>query len=74
MGFRWSAQEEARSLGLAGWIRNEDDGSVSGLVQGESPAVEKFAAWLGRGTRSARVDRVDLTDAPASGLRNFSVR
>jgi len=74
VGFRWSAQEEARRLGLAGWVQNEDAGSVSGFVQGEETAVNQFAAWLHRGPRSAQVESVSLDAAPVNGMRIFTVR
>lgn len=35
VGFRYRAQYAAQSLGLTGWVRNEDDGSVTLEVQGE---------------------------------------
>lgn len=74
VGFRWSAQEEARRLRLAGWVRNEDDGSVTGLVQGDSGAVEDFRLWLGRGPRSARVTAVEWTPTAPTGLRDYTAR
>ena len=74
VGFRWAAQEEARRLRLAGWVQNEDAGSVTGFVQGDEMAVIQFAAWLRQGTRSARVDSVELDDAPPNGMRIFTVR
>ena len=74
VGFRWSAQEEAHRLGLAGWVRNDDDGAVSGFIQGASVALEAYRHWLLRGPRSARVDSVDWTETPPTGLRIFIVR
>lgn len=74
VGFRWSAQEEARCLGLAGWVRNDDDGSVTGLVQGTLAALESYRKWLGRGPRSARVSEVQWDEAAVTGLRVFTVR
>ena len=74
VGFRWAAQEEARRLGLGGWVQNEDQGSVTGFVQGDEAAVAQFAAWLRRGPRSARVENVELDDAPLNGMRIFTVR
>ena len=74
VGFRWAAQDEARRLNLAGWIQNDESGSVSGFVQGTQLSVEQFTSWLRRGPRSARVDRVEAFDAAASGLRNFTAR
>jgi acylphosphatase len=74
VGFRWSAQEEAQRLGLEGWIRNDDDGSVCGLAQGDSEALERFAAWLRRGPRSAMVDRLIWQDGEPTALRSFFIR
>jgi len=74
VGFRWSAQEEALRLGLAGWIRNEDDGGVVGLVQGPVEVLGRFRQWLARGPRSAQVERLEWTEAAPTGLRVFTVR
>ncbi len=74
VGFRWAAQEEARRLGLAGWVQNEDTGSVTGLVQGDPAAVEQFAAWLRQGPRSAKVLEVSLDETPLTNYRLFTVR
>ena len=74
VGFRWSAQEEARRLNLAGWVANDDDGSVSGFVQGTEAALKEFRRWLGRGPRSAAVGVVEWTEAAPTGLRLFTIR
>ena len=38
VGFRYRARYAAQSLGLTGWVENEDDGSVTLEVQGD-PAL-----------------------------------
>lgn len=59
VGFRYSTQREALRLGLTGYARNLDDGSVEVLACGEHDKVEMLLAWLkAGGPRSARVDRV----------------
>ena len=40
VGFRWWTVRTARRLGLVGWVRNEDDGSVSAHAEGEDGAVD----------------------------------
>lgn len=74
VGFRWSTQEEARRLGLVGWVKNEDDGSVSGLAQGPEESLTAFRRWLARGPSGALVDRVKWTEATPTGLRMFTIK
>jgi acylphosphatase len=74
VGFRWSTQEVAQRLGLAGWVRNEDDGTVSGLVQGDDGAVDEFVRWAKKGPAGARVTDLDLDEAEPTGLRIFTIR
>ncbi|MEZ3498142.1 acylphosphatase [Pantoea sp. KPR_PJ] len=59
VGFRYSTQAEASQLGVLGYARNLDDGSVEVLACGEPEKVDALIAWLkAGGPRSARVDRV----------------
>lgn len=59
VGFRYSTQREALRLGLTGYARNLDDGSVEVLACGDAAQVERLIAWLkAGGPRSARVERV----------------
>lgn len=76
VGFRYSTQHEAQRLGLTGYARNLDDGSVEVVACGEAENVDKLVAWLkAGGPRSARVDRV-LTEPhqPGSEWTNFGIR
>lgn len=75
VGFRYSTQREALQLGLTGYARNLDDGSVEVLACGEVEQVEKLIAWLkAGGPRSARVDRV-LTEPhqPTREWQKFAI-
>jgi acylphosphatase len=69
--FRQSAQDTAGDLGVAGWVRNRDDGTVEMVVEGEDDAVEKMIAWAREGSPQARVDDVEVTEAEPQGLRSF---
>lgn len=67
VGFRYTTQEEARRLGLAGWVRNLPDGSVEAAAEGPRAALERFVAFLHQGPRLARVVNVDVTWEPPTG-------
>ena len=76
VGFRYSTQHEAQRLGLTGYVRNMDDGSVEVLACGDTQQVEQLVDWLkAGGPRSARVDKV-LTEPhqPDREWTNFGVR
>jgi len=64
VGFRESCIDQARSLQLAGWVRNRLDGSVEALLQGPPDALTRMQAWLERGPPAARVQRVQATPQP----------
>jgi acylphosphatase len=62
VGFRYSALQRARSRNVAGWVRNNADGTVEAVFEGKPDAVEALVTWCRRGPAGARVDdvRVDL--------------
>jgi acylphosphatase len=61
--YRESMRQQARALGVTGWVRNRADGSVEAVVQGESAAVERMLDWARRGPPAARVDVVEIEAA-----------
>lgn len=69
----WTA-EQARALGVAGWVRNVADGSVEGHLEGDKAAVEKLVALLHQGPPSARVSSIDVKAVEAEGGDRFEVR
>ena len=59
VGFRWFVRERARALGLTGWVRNRQDGSVEVLALGDDLALERLRAILRTGPDGARVSDVE---------------
>ncbi|MGE3171401.1 MAG: acylphosphatase [Planctomycetota bacterium] len=74
VGFRWFTERAAGRHGVAGWVRNEPDGSVCGEVEGPPAAVAAFLAELRRGPRAGRVDELTAADLPVRGEAGFTIR
>ena len=66
VGFRAWAAREARALGLAGWVRNEPDGSVAALLAGEPAVVGTMLERLRHGPAAAAVEKVAAQPAEAT--------
>ena len=71
--FRDSCRREASRLGVTGWVRNADDGSVDAVFEGEADAVEAMCRWCQVGPSHARVERVETTTEQPAGEREFRV-
>jgi acylphosphatase len=69
--FRGWAVDQARELGLSGWIRNRADGSVEALLAGPESRVRSMVERCRRGPPAARVDRVIEEPAGESGSGGF---
>ena len=56
--FRAETRDRAQSLGLAGWVRNNPDGSVEAAFEGDRERVESMVGWCRKGPAHAQVDDV----------------
>ena len=71
VSFRASCRDEARALGVSGWVRNLADGSVEAVFVGGTAEVEALIDWCRSGPRGARVEaigseRIDAADLSTS--------
>jgi acylphosphatase len=75
VGFRWFVREAAKRSSLAGWVRNNADGSVELVVRGPSSTVEDFLETVRGGPSGARVDSLDIAHnaAESSPARPFAI-
>jgi DNA ligase D-like protein (predicted 3'-phosphoesterase) len=74
VGFRDAVRRKANRLGVMGWVRNDDDGSVGVHAEGPEPAVEELTSFLGDGPRGARVAEVEVAGAKVEGHEQFAIR
>lgn len=75
VGYRAWVRDEAARLGLAGWVRNERDGSVKALLAGPEAAASRMVAAMRRGPPAARVTAVATeTASPGEPLDGFRIR
>ena len=72
--FRQWTLDQARQLGVAGWVRNRPDGSLEAHVEGEEAAVAQLAERMRRGPSQARVDDLMAEDVSPEDLKEFSVK
>lgn len=73
VSFRWYAREQARRLGVVGWVRNEPDGSVLLHAEGQDEAVDALVLWCREGPGMARVRDVAVRDAAVGGATSFDI-
>ena len=71
--FRTETRDRARSLGVAGWIRNAPDGTVEAAFEGDDERVASMVEWCRRGPAGARVEDVDVAWVDPEGEEGFSI-
>jgi DNA ligase D-like protein (predicted 3'-phosphoesterase) len=74
VGFRDATVQEARRLGLAGWVRNGEDGVVLLHAEGDPRSVEEIEAFLREGPPLARVGDVAIEAVRVEGHEQFAIR
>lgn len=72
--FRQVTSEQARKLGVAGWVTNRSDGRVEAVFEGSQEAVDQLVSWCHQGTPWSRVEGVEVTTEEPEGLEAFSIR
>lgn len=74
VSYRASAQDEARRLGVRGWVRNLRNGDVESIAEAAPETLETFITWCRRGPEEARVENVVVADSKdTEALTDFQV-
>ena len=71
--FRDTVRRRASTAGVAGWVRNNSDGTVEAVFEGAAPEVERLVDLCRSGPRGARVDEIEIYDEEPEGLHGFLV-
>jgi acylphosphatase len=74
VNFRYYTRQQARSLGVKGWVRNLIDGRVEAVFEGDAVAVERMVDWCHHGPRGAWVDTVEVQwEDPTEEFSGFEI-
>ena len=71
--FRDSTRRTAESRGVAGWVRNNPDGSVEAVFEGSDDAVAAMVRFAREGPRGATVEHAEVRDEEPEGLNGFRI-
>jgi acylphosphatase len=73
--FRANTKGKADELGVTGWVRNCEDGSVECVAEGEKEKLERLLEWCKKGPSGANVSGVDEKSEEFKGnFKRFSIR
>jgi len=71
--FRPSAKRLAEELGLAGFARNEPDGTLTVEAEGDQEALDTFAEWIKHGPELAVVESLEVVEGPLENYIGFEI-
>jgi acylphosphatase len=72
--FREATRRRASRAGVAGWVRNTDEGTVEAWFEGEAEDVDVLVHFVETGPSGAHVERVEVHEVAPEDLRGFEVR
>lgn len=74
VGFRWFIKEKAENLGISGYVKNMEDGSVFIEGEGGGESLEKFSEAIKIGTGMAKIFKITVTDGEVKGFFGFEIK
>lgn len=74
VGFRFTVERLAGSLGLTGWVRNMGDGRVEAICEGRESNLKEFLHKI-NGTFKSYLKDADIEWSAATGeFKTFDIR
>ena len=74
VAYRAFAQQQARNLGITGWVRNRADGRVELVAYGDPEKLDVLQARLQQGPPSAKVTQLHVSEHPFEADNDFLIR
>jgi len=74
VGFRYSALQKALTLNVTGYVKNEMDGSVFIVAEGEIGKINEFIGWCKQGPVYSEVSNIDVIDSEIMKYSRFEIR
>lgn len=74
VGFRWFVEEQARAIGVTGWVRNLDDGRVEAYAVGTPGQLDQLAARLHQGPPHSTVRGLEQVESEMQQLSSFHTK
>ena len=71
--YRAEAKEQAKTLGIKGWVKNTTDDKVEAIVSGSEENLRQFIEWCRKGPRRAQVTDVVVTQISEGQFDDFEV-
>lgn len=73
VSYRFYAADKARALGLRGFIKNMEDGTVYAEAEGREDELKAFINWCRRGPQGARVEHVEMAVGKPKNYPDFRI-
>lgn len=64
VGYRYNTYNQAVKLGITGWVKNNDNGNVEAIFEGDETLIETMLQWCKQGPSMAIVTNIDITRKP----------
>jgi len=74
IGYRSWTKRKAEELGLKGWVKNLEDGTVESYLEGEEHSLNLMIELMKKGPRFARVEKIEVkSENQVKGYENFQI-